>query len=81
MTQEKKQATWLTTYLISFILLHNVALITKHDSDYARKHRMTANNDKVSCQILGHTPKNKNLKKILDEDPMTDLVGFGRARC
>lgn len=48
MTQEKKQDTWLTTYLISFILLHNVALITKHDSDYARKHRMTANNDKVN---------------------------------
>lgn len=56
MTQEKKQATWLTTYLISFILLHNVALITKHDSDYARKHRMTANNDKVSCQTQEYTP-------------------------
>ncbi|KAL2134508.1 hypothetical protein VTI74DRAFT_11619 [Chaetomium olivicolor] len=38
MTQEKKQKTWLTTYLVSFILLHNIALITKHDADYARKH-------------------------------------------
>lgn len=47
MTQEKKQDTWLTTYLISFMLLHNVALITKHDSDYAKKHRMIANNDEV----------------------------------
>lgn len=48
MTQAKNQNTWLTTYLVSFILLHNVALITKHDSDYAKKHRMTANNDKVT---------------------------------
>ncbi|KAJ4394530.1 hypothetical protein N0V93_003749 [Gnomoniopsis smithogilvyi] len=51
MTQDKKQNTWLTTYLISFILLHNVALITKHDSDYARKHRMTANNDQSKMLI------------------------------
>jgi hypothetical protein len=40
MTQEKKQKTWLTTYLVTFILLHNIALITKHDADYARKHGM-----------------------------------------
>jgi hypothetical protein len=38
MTQEKKQRTWLTTYLVTFILLHNIALITKHDADYAKKH-------------------------------------------
>ncbi|SPQ17855.1 50ce7ba6-0193-4f39-84d7-23bed1b300e7 [Thermothielavioides terrestris] len=38
MTQEKKPKTWLTTYLVTFILLHNIALITKHDADYARKH-------------------------------------------
>jgi hypothetical protein len=40
MTQDKKQKTWLTTYLVTFILLHNIALITKHDADYARKHGM-----------------------------------------
>jgi hypothetical protein len=38
MTQEKKQKTWLTTYLVTFVLLHNIALITKHDADYAKKH-------------------------------------------
>ena len=38
MTHEKRQETWLTTYIVTFILLHNLALITKHDSDYARKH-------------------------------------------
>lgn len=40
MTQDKKQKTWLTTYLVTFILLHNIALITKHDAEYARKHGM-----------------------------------------
>jgi hypothetical protein len=44
MTQEKKQKTWLTTYLVTFILLHNISLITKHDADYAKKHGMP-----VSC--------------------------------
>ncbi|KAK5663658.1 hypothetical protein OQA88_4089 [Cercophora sp. LCS_1] len=38
MTQDKKQKTWLTTYLVTFILLHNIALITKHDAEYAKKH-------------------------------------------
>ncbi|PSS03641.1 hypothetical protein BD289DRAFT_449413 [Coniella lustricola] len=37
-TQSKKPNTWLTTYLVSFILLHNVALITRHDKDRAEKH-------------------------------------------
>lgn len=40
MIQTNKQKTWLTTYLIMFILLHNVALITNHDAGYARKHGM-----------------------------------------
>lgn len=38
MTQENKQRTWLTTYLVTFILLHNIALVIKHDASYARKH-------------------------------------------
>jgi hypothetical protein len=38
MTQANKQKTWLTTYLVTFILLHNIALITDHDAGYARKH-------------------------------------------
>lgn len=40
MTQSKKQKTWLTTFLVSFILLHNMSLITRHDADYAKKHGM-----------------------------------------
>lgn len=53
MTQQKKQKTWLTTYLVSFILLHNVSLITNHDRGRAEKHGRNA--DKVTtphCRIL-----------------------------
>ncbi|KAI0555204.1 hypothetical protein F4679DRAFT_522655 [Xylaria curta] len=39
-TQANKQHTWFTTYLITFILLHNVALLCQHDTGYARKHGM-----------------------------------------
>ncbi|KAK4191761.1 hypothetical protein QBC35DRAFT_512245 [Podospora australis] len=40
MVLEKKKTTWFTTYLVSFILLHNLALITDHDARYAVKHGM-----------------------------------------
>lgn len=40
MTQATKQKTWLTTYLVTFIFLHNIALITDHDARYAKKHGM-----------------------------------------
>ncbi|TDZ60799.1 Satratoxin biosynthesis SC3 cluster transcription factor SAT20 [Colletotrichum trifolii] len=40
MTQQNKQKTWLTTYLVTFILLHNIALLAHHDASYARKHGM-----------------------------------------
>lgn len=39
-TQKKKRETWITTYLVTFILLHNVALITKHDLEYSEKHNL-----------------------------------------
>jgi hypothetical protein len=54
MTQEKKQKTWLTTYLVTFILLHNIALITKHDADYAKKHGLP-----VSCAIPSEAEANQ----------------------
>ncbi|KAI1504438.1 hypothetical protein F5X99DRAFT_40880 [Biscogniauxia marginata] len=38
MTQANKHQTWFTTYLITFMLLHNVALLCQHDAGYARKH-------------------------------------------
>ncbi|KAL7787549.1 hypothetical protein V8C37DRAFT_412070 [Trichoderma ceciliae] len=37
---KNKPSSWLVTYLVTFILLHNVALITRHDAGYARKHGM-----------------------------------------
>ncbi|KAJ0100752.1 hypothetical protein J7T55_003960 [Diaporthe amygdali] len=43
MMQAKKQKTWLTTYLVTAMLLHNVALITAHDHSYAKKHGLRSN--------------------------------------
>lgn len=40
MTHANKQQTWFVTYLITFILLHNVALLCQHDEGYAKKHGM-----------------------------------------
>lgn len=37
---ENKARTWFTTYLVTFILLHNAALVIKHDASYAIKHGM-----------------------------------------
>ncbi|PKS06558.1 hypothetical protein jhhlp_007306 [Lomentospora prolificans] len=56
MIQTNKQKTWLTCYLVTFILLHNVALITNHDAGYARKHgilKRFAREDKVREYHLG----------------------------
>ncbi|KAK3336155.1 hypothetical protein B0T19DRAFT_395938 [Cercophora scortea] len=56
LTQEKKTRTWLVTYLVTFILLHNIALITKHDADYAIKHALStrfAREDNVKEYNLG----------------------------
>ncbi|RFU74074.1 hypothetical protein TARUN_8174 [Trichoderma arundinaceum] len=52
-----KPSSWLVTYLVTFILLHNVALITKHDAAYARKHGMRrrfAREGKVQEYHLAH---------------------------
>ncbi|KAI1760395.1 hypothetical protein GGR53DRAFT_89129 [Hypoxylon sp. FL1150] len=38
MTHANQKKTWFTTYIITFILLHNVALLCQHDAGYARKH-------------------------------------------
>ncbi|ROT40074.1 hypothetical protein SODALDRAFT_273925 [Sodiomyces alkalinus F11] len=56
MTQATKQKTWLTTYLVTFILLHNIALITDHDARYAKKHGMKrrwARDEEVKEYIFG----------------------------
>lgn len=51
-----KPSSWLVTYLVSFILLHNIALITKHDAGYAIKHGMNrrfAREEKVREYHMG----------------------------
>jgi hypothetical protein len=39
-----KSEAWFTIYLCIFILLHNCAMITKHDAGYARKHGIQVSN-------------------------------------
>ncbi|TWU74505.1 hypothetical protein ED733_005556 [Metarhizium rileyi] len=56
MVLKNKQSTWFVSYLVTFILLHNAALITAHDAAYARKHgirRRFAREDKVKEYHLG----------------------------
>ncbi len=54
MTQANQHQTWFTTYLVTFILLHNVALLCQHDSGYARKHgiKVSRNIPQAACATL-----------------------------
>lgn len=36
--QKNKHSTWLVTYFVDFILLHNASMIIAHDAGYAKKH-------------------------------------------
>ncbi|KAI5466070.1 hypothetical protein BGZ63DRAFT_347684 [Mariannaea sp. PMI_226] len=70
--QKNKQSTWLVTYLVTFILLHNTALITEHDQGYASKHGMKrrfAREEKVKEYHLGAC-KDQELRTLagLDEE-------------
>jgi hypothetical protein len=56
MTQSNKQKTWLTTYLVTFILLHNIALITEHDAGYARKHGIKVGGRHLCNHSIGGLP-------------------------
>jgi hypothetical protein len=38
MVSKKQLDTWMGTYLVTFMLLHNASLIIAHDKDYATKH-------------------------------------------
>ncbi|ATY59143.1 hypothetical protein A9K55_003604 [Cordyceps militaris] len=54
--QKNKQSTWLVTYYVDFILLHNASMIIAHDEGYARKHgikRRFAREDKVTEYHVG----------------------------
>lgn len=55
MTQANKNQTWFTTYLVTFILLHNVALLCQHDAGYARKHGIKVCNGIFIRHSLGAT--------------------------
>lgn len=56
LTTENKAKAWFTTYLVTFILLHNAALVIRHDASYAKKHGMKrkfAREDKVQQYYKG----------------------------
>ncbi|KAG5965411.1 hypothetical protein E4U58_002822 [Claviceps cyperi] len=56
MILKNKPNTWFVTYLVSFLLLHNAALITAHDASYARKHGILsrfARMDRVAAYQIG----------------------------
>ncbi|ERT03119.1 hypothetical protein HMPREF1624_01424 [Sporothrix schenckii ATCC 58251] len=56
MFHNNKINTWFTTYLVTFMLLHNASLVIKHDASYARKHglkRRFAREDKVKQYYTG----------------------------
>jgi hypothetical protein len=40
LTHSKSRSAWFTIYICIFVLLHNCALITKHDASYAIKYGM-----------------------------------------
>ena len=72
MVCDRKAKTWLTQYLVVFILLHNIALITRHDADYAKKHGM-------NVSAFRHLPLSRQQadKRELHRD---DLQGRTRSR-
>ncbi|KAI0482334.1 hypothetical protein GGR56DRAFT_663312 [Xylariaceae sp. FL0804] len=47
MQAKNKHQTWFTTYLVTFIFLHNAALLCQHDASYARKHEIKVNGNLV----------------------------------
>jgi hypothetical protein len=53
MLQTNKAKTWFTTYLIMFMLLHNISLITEHDAGYAKKHGIKVG--WLPCRTVGWT--------------------------
>lgn len=61
MTQANKQHTWFTTYLITFILLHNVALLCQHDAGYARKHGMKVSELVPGRNAASHTKRQRHI--------------------
>lgn len=47
-----KKESWLVTYLVTFILLHNTALITAHDAGYARKHGIKVSARRMAALLI-----------------------------
>jgi len=61
MVSKRQLDTWMGTYLVTFMLLHNASLIIAHDKEYAKKHGMKVrishetNREWLQRRILRHT--------------------------
>lgn len=65
MTQQNNHSTWLTIYLTTFILLHNVSLLCQHDNAYAVKHAIKDSRGKQASTIPSRDVRLQGLKLIL----------------
>lgn len=65
MTQQNNHSTWLTIYLTTFILLHNVSLLCQHDNAYAVKHAIKDSRGKQASTIPSRDVRLHGLKLIL----------------
>jgi hypothetical protein len=63
MLQTNKAKTWFTTYLIMFMLLHNIALITQHDASYARKHGIKVRHEVVCMRCVRDAANTEDRRK------------------
>ncbi|KAJ2979081.1 hypothetical protein NQ176_g3466 [Zarea fungicola] len=80
--QKNKHSTWLVTYFVDFILLHNASMIISHDAGYARKHginRRFAREDKVKEYHAAYFHYcNKGLYPFSDECSDAELRGLAQ---
>lgn len=64
MVSKRKHSAWMVSYLVTFVLLHNAALITAHDAGYARKHGMNVG-QVTPKRRKTHEIKEKKIKRLL----------------
>ncbi|KAH8717224.1 Satratoxin biosynthesis SC3 cluster transcription factor SAT20 [Beauveria bassiana] len=72
--QKNKHSTWLVTYFVNFILLHNASMIISHDAGYAKKHGIKVKPSDGANIILAYFHYcNKGLYPFSDECSDSEL--------
>ena len=62
---------------MTFVLLHNIALITKHDADYAKKHGMPVSTEEL---VSIHTYKAGNKEPGLTASAVDAICTGGQCQ-